>query len=121
MQVKSGILSIQKTQTIRTLLLIDDNVAHGDAFREALLTATDGPFEGAWVTTLAEGLERLQDQEIWAVFMSLELTDGQGLETIDRLALAVPGLPTLVIVGAGEEKVGLEALKRGAKDYILEN
>jgi diguanylate cyclase (GGDEF)-like protein/PAS domain S-box-containing protein len=63
----------------------------------------------------------MEGEEIWAVFMNLELTDSRGLETLDRLSLAAPGLPALVIVGADEENIGLEALKRGAKDYILEN
>jgi DNA-binding NarL/FixJ family response regulator len=71
--------------------------------------------------TLAEGLERLKGQEIWAIFINLVLPDSQGLGTFDRLSRAVPGFPTLVIAGAENEDVALEALQRGAKDYILEN
>ncbi len=37
----------------RTLLLIDDVSAHAKVFREALIDASDGPFDGEWITTLA--------------------------------------------------------------------
>ena len=53
-----AILSSQLLQNIpegrymgdrRTLLLIDDDPAHVKVFREALVEARDGPFEGKWV------------------------------------------------------------------------
>jgi len=43
---------------VRTLLLIDDDAAHAKVFRDALLIANGGPFQGEWVRTLAEGFER---------------------------------------------------------------
>ena len=106
---------------IRTLLLIDNDPSHADVFRDALLNASDGPFKGEWVRTLAEGTERLREKEIWAIFVNLSLPDSQGIETFDRLSLAVPGVPTLILAGAEDRDIGLEALRHGAKDYLLEN
>ena len=48
----------------RTVLLIDNNPAHAEALREALLASKEGPFQGKFVTTLAEGLECLQKEDI---------------------------------------------------------
>jgi len=107
--------------TKRTLLLIDSDASHVDVFTDALLNATDGPFAGECVKTLAEGIRRLKAKEIWAIFLNLSLPDSQGLETFDRLARAAPGVPTLIIAGAQEAEIGLEALRRGAKDYLLED
>src|SRR6202051_3704256 len=107
--------------TIRTLLLIDDDASHVDAFSDALLNATDGPFQGECVKTLAEGIRRLKRKEFWAIFLNLSLPDSQGVETFDKLALAVPRVPTLIIAGAKDVGVALEALRRGAKDYLLED
>src|SRR6202051_4382257 len=107
--------------TIRTLLLIDDDASHVDAFSDALLNATDGPFQGECVKTLAEGIRRLKRKEFWAIFLNLSLPDSQGVETFDKLALAVPRVPTLIIAGATDAEIGLEALRRGAKDYLLED
>src|SRR3984893_14174422 len=107
--------------TIRTLLLIDDDASHVDAFSDALLNATDGPFQGECVKTLAEGIRRSKNKEIWAIFLNLSPPDSQGLETFDKLALAVPGVPTLILAGAKDVGVALEALRHGAKDYLLED
>jgi diguanylate cyclase (GGDEF)-like protein/PAS domain S-box-containing protein len=107
--------------TPRTLLLIDDNASHVDVFTDALLNATDGPFTGECVKTLGEGIKRLKGKEFWAILLNLSLPDSQGIETFDKLALAVPGVPTLIIAGAQDVRVALEALRRGAKDYLLED
>ncbi len=106
---------------IRTLLLIDNDSSHAAVFREALLHAIGGPFEGERVTTLAKGIERAKQAPIWAIFLNLVLPDSKGLATFDGLALAVPGVPTMVLVGEAEEGLALEALNRGAKDYLLES
>src|SRR6202162_952547 len=107
--------------TPRTLLLIDGNASHVDIFTDALLNATDGPFTGECVKTLGEGIKRLRGKEFWAIFLNLSLPDSQGIETFDKLAPAVPGVPTLIIAGATDAEVGLEAWRRGAKDYLLED
>jgi diguanylate cyclase (GGDEF)-like protein/PAS domain S-box-containing protein len=105
----------------RTLLLIDDNPGHSKVFREALVDASDGPFEGEWTKTLSEGSERLSKNGIWAVFLSLRLPGSDGLSAFDQLLQTAPGVPFLVLGGAGDKAISLEALKRGAKDYLLED
>jgi PAS domain S-box-containing protein len=80
----------------RTLLLIDDNLAHGRSFQDALLTATDGPFYGEWVRSVAECVETLANKEIWAIILNLCLPGDQGLAHMVT-----------------------EALRRGAKDFLL--
>ena len=104
----------------RTLLLIDDDPAHREVFREALLGAKESPLEGEFATTLSQGLKLLRTKGIWAIFANLSLPDSQGLETFDKILEAAPGVPTLVLCGGEQEEIALEALRRGAKDYLLE-
>src|ERR1022692_1109111 len=106
---------------VRRLLLIDDDPAHAGIFKEALLNADDGPFEGEWIRTLAEGVERLANKNIWAVFVNLYLPDSEGLNTFDKLQQAAPSVPTLVVGGIWGQAIAKEALRRGAKDYLLED
>jgi diguanylate cyclase (GGDEF)-like protein/PAS domain S-box-containing protein len=105
----------------RTLLLIDNGTHHHEIFRDAIANAIDGPFRGERVSTLAEAVERLKKNGIWAIFVNLSLPDSRGIETLDWLALAAGGIPTLVLAGAEERGLALEALRRGAKDYLLED
>jgi diguanylate cyclase (GGDEF)-like protein/PAS domain S-box-containing protein len=105
----------------RTLLLIDNSTHHHDIFRDAIANAIDGPFEGECVTTLAAAVERLKRNGIWAIFVNLSLPDSRGIETLDWVRLAAGGIPTLVLAGVQERELALEALRRGAKDYLLED
>ena len=106
---------------IRTLLLIDDNSHHADVFIDAVVNAIDGPYKGEWVTNLSEGIGRLQKGGISSVFVNLSLPDSQGLATLDKLLLAAPSVPTLILAGTKDVAVALEALQHGAKDYLLED
>ncbi len=103
-----------------TLLLIDDHRSHALALREALLTTTGGRFHVESVRTLSKGLERLSKKGIRAVFVNLFLSDSQGIDTLDRLLVAAPGVPILVLAGAADEEIAREALQRGAQDFLLE-
>src|ERR1700688_4094465 len=94
----------------RTLLLIDNNPTHAKFFREALLRADDGPFEGEFVTTISQGLERLYKKGIWAIFANLSLPDSQGLDTFDKLLHAASGVPTLILCGAEQGGIAVEAM-----------
>src|ERR1700722_4456885 len=106
---------------IRTLLLIDPDSHHADVFIAALVNAIDGRYKGECVTSLFEGIERLKKGGIWAVFVNLSLPDSQGLATLDKLLLEMPDVPTLTLAGSKDVAVTLEALRHGAKDYLLED
>ena len=105
---------------IRNLLLIDKNPAHAELLRAALLNTNEGPFHDEWVQTLSQAVERLREKTVWAIFANTSLPDSQGLDTIDQLIQAAPGVPILVLAGAEHEDLCTEALRRGAKDYLLE-
>ncbi len=105
---------------IRNLLLVDQNPAHWELFRAALLNTHEGPFNDEWVQTLSQSVQRLDQKTVWAIFANTSLPDSQGLDTIDKLIQAAPGVPILVLGGAEDEGLCREALRRGAKDYLLE-
>jgi PAS domain-containing protein len=105
---------------IRNLLLIDQDPAHAELFRAALLDTNEGAFHEEWVQTLSQSVQRLDEKPIWAIFANTSLPDSQGLDTIDQLIQAAPGVPILVLAGAEHEDLCTEALRRGAKDYLLE-
>ena len=104
----------------RTLLLIDDNPVHARVFREALSDTSDGPFEGEWITTLADALTRLSKKKIWAIFVNLRLGGCKSLAVFDQILHSAPGVPILVLGGPHDRAVAVQALQRGAKDYLVE-
>jgi PAS domain S-box-containing protein len=45
----------------------------------------------------------------------------EGLQVIDAVHEALPSLPVIVLTGTGSEEVAVEAMKRGAADYVIKN
>src|ERR1700730_18605658 len=100
------------------VLLIEDNSADAKLIREALTDKRFGPFQIEWVKNLSDGLERLSKGGIEAVLADLLLPDSQGIKTLDRILLAAPGVPILVVSGLDDECMAWQAVQHGAKDYI---
>src|ERR1700722_8819258 len=102
------------------ILLIDDKSSHAEALAEALIAAGHDPSNLEWVETFSSGLERLAHRKPSAIFVNLNLPDSRGVDTLDRLVLAAPTIPIVVIGGADEEEICKAAMKNGAQDYQLE-
>src|ERR1700676_3670391 len=101
-----------------TILLIENDPAAADKIRAALATTGGGSFEVEWVRQLSEVLARLSKQGINAVLLELSLPDSHGIETFDKLFLAAPDVPILIL-GNGNEALAKEAVGHGAQDYLL--
>jgi diguanylate cyclase (GGDEF)-like protein/PAS domain S-box-containing protein len=103
------------------LLLIEDNPGDAKLVQRALNNTRFGPFQIEWVKNLSDGLERLSKGGIEAVLADLSLADSQGLETLDRLLLAAPRVPILVLSGLDDEDIASQAVQHGAQDYLPKN
>ncbi|SDG56458.1 diguanylate cyclase domain-containing protein [Roseospirillum parvum] len=103
----------------RSVLLVEDNP--GDARLIEILLASSGgePFEVVHAPTLGEALGRLDAAPVDVVLLDLSLPDSLGLDTVDRMRRAHPELPIVVLSGTGDDDLALEAVKRGAQDYLV--
>ena len=110
---------------VRVLLIQAD--AHGAGIvRDALSRNTR--YEIEWVRTCALGLERLGEagrqsktdlDRIAVTLVDLCLSDGTGMELIDRLHAASPATPMVILSAAQDEALAEAALEHGAQDFIL--
>jgi diguanylate cyclase (GGDEF)-like protein/PAS domain S-box-containing protein len=100
------------------LLLIEDNPFDAKMVREALAATGFGPFRIEWTKNLGDGLERLSKGGIAAVLADLFLPDSQGIETLDRLLLAAPRVPILVLSGLDDDGIASRTVQRGAQDFL---
>ncbi|MFW6162783.1 MAG: ATP-binding protein [Planctomycetota bacterium] len=99
-----------------TVLLIEDNP--GDV---ALIRSMLGrqPFALESVSRLADGLDRLDQGDIDFALVDLSLPDSEGLDTLTRVREHAPTLPVVVLTGTDDEALGLEAVQKGAQDYLV--
>ncbi len=112
------------TQAIK-VLLIENSKSDAAIISHALIGASlKDPrfaFEVEWVTTLAQGLARLDQGGIQVVATDLGLTDSHGLETPQQIMKQYPDLPIVVLTGMAEDQGAIDALQMGAQDYLNKN
>jgi diguanylate cyclase (GGDEF)-like protein/PAS domain S-box-containing protein len=104
--------------SVDRLLLIDSNPAHAKVVRDALDDSRDGPFEIEWVTRLSDGLDRLSRGGIRAVLLDLFLPDSEGIETFEKLTVAAPQTPILVLSDLDDEDLARQTARQGAQGYL---
>src|SRR6059058_5996387 len=98
------------------LLVIDDEDSILHAFRRAF-RAPDFTLRSA--STAAEGLTRLSEVEPDVVILDIHLPGASGLDTFEQIHRMDARLPVILITGHGTTDLAIEAIKRGAYDYLL--
>lgn len=96
-------------------LVVEDSPTQ--AFHIRLLLEADG-FEVATVSRLSEAIERLGKSPFDVVALDLMLPDSSGLEGLDTLVASSPTTPIVVLTAHTDERMALDALGRGAEDYL---
>lgn len=69
-------------------------------------------------SSLAEAREVLPLQRFSAVLLDLNLPDGNGLDYIEELRNSHPGISIIVITGTGDVPLAVEAMRRGADNFL---
>ena len=102
------------------ILVIDDDP--GDC-RLVKLVLKEPPqateFTVETAESLAEGLNCLKRRSFDLVLLDLGLPDSRGLETVDKFCRACPHIAVVVLTDLEDEAVSLEAIKKGASDYLV--
>jgi DNA-binding response OmpR family regulator len=98
------------------LLVIDDESSVLYALEKGLRTAT---LEVITASTAKEGIELVQQHSPDAVILDVKLTDMSGLEAFEQIRYIDPHLPVLFITAHATTEMAIEAMKRGAFEYLL--
>jgi two-component system nitrogen regulation response regulator GlnG len=99
-----------------TLLIIDDEPVIQHAFRKAFRSPAH---EVLTASTAADGLESLRRQTPDVVILDVHLPDSDGLATFEKIRAFDARIPVILITGHGTTELAIEAMKRGAFDYLL--
>jgi DNA-binding NarL/FixJ family response regulator len=68
-----------------------------------------------WVAELSNGIERLRNGGVGAVVLDLTLPDSHGVETVDKVFQAAPGVPILILSEADAEEIASQVVQRGPR------
>jgi signal transduction histidine kinase/HPt (histidine-containing phosphotransfer) domain-containing protein/BarA-like signal transduction histidine kinase len=100
------------------ILLIEDNPADARLIREFLLFSESQHYRLFHSPTLAEGRRILESQTIDLVLLDLYLPDSLGLDSFDKLMQSFSDYPVIVLTGLSDERMGLQAVRTGAQDFL---
>ena len=97
------------------LLVVDDEPIICHSFRRVFATSE---VEVLTAGTVAEGWQRVEQDRPDVIVLDLQLPDGSGLELFDRIRAADSKRPVIFITAHGSTETAIEAMKRGAFDYL---
>jgi PAS domain S-box-containing protein len=105
------------------VLIVEDDMVDRMACRRALAQDPDYEFVLSEAETGREGLQLAHTQKPDCILLDYHLPDLNGLEFLVELADdtgAIP-VPVMMLTGADNAAVAVEAMKRGARDYLIKD
>ncbi|MGB3480137.1 MAG: diguanylate cyclase [bacterium] len=108
-----------KENTIKNVLVIEDNFDEFNIMQEMLTEAIESSFELIHVDRLESALEKLLAGSIDIILLDLSLPDCQMQNTFSKLYEQTPDVPIIVMASPEEESLAVKAAQLGAEDYII--
>lgn len=100
---------------IRILLVDDDEIDRESLSRH--IDESELPYALTALGSKRAGLQALATATFDIVLLDFELGDGTGLEILP----ALEDTPAIIITGCGSEEVAVEAMRLGARDYLIKD
>jgi signal transduction histidine kinase len=111
--------------TTWTLLITDDCQEDREVYREYLSSDPQQSYQFIEAGSAEAGLALCEQQRYDAILLDFCLPDMTGLEFLEALqqrfsaAEDMPNLPIIMLTGQGDERVAVQAMKRGVQDYLV--
>jgi two-component system cell cycle sensor histidine kinase/response regulator CckA len=105
-------------ETIK-VLLIEDNRSDAKLLKVTFSRVYSPIYEITHVEDLNSGLQYLAWEDFDVIFLDLTLPDASGIETLLQVQAVAPNVPILVLTGIDDEDLAVNAMQKGAQDYLV--
>lgn len=111
------------TRPLIRVLLVEDDAVDRMACRRALSRNPDYEFVLSEADSGREGLQLAHEQKPDCVLLDYHLPDLNGLEFLAALVddTGSISLPVMMLTGTDNATIAVEAMKRGARDYLIKD
>lgn len=100
-------------------LLIEDDPDDILLLKDSLAEIGLGRIKLDYTDRLSRGLIQLGTQSYDVILLDLNLPDSRGLDTLNTTIKRFPRLPVVVLSGLADDTITIEAVRRGAQDYLV--
>ena len=100
------------------LLIVEDDVIDRKQMERLLSRSSRSIYDVEFTDYLGKAVALLNEQTFDILLLDLNLPDSNGLDTLVAVEKSHPSLPKIVVTGEGNEDLGLEAVTKGAQDYL---
>jgi two-component system response regulator AtoC len=98
------------------ILIVDDEVDALELMSELFESKGYSP---TTATNGIEALNKVRDDEPDMVISDIRMPDMDGMQLLENLSQRFPHIPVIMVTAHGTIEAAVEAIKMGAKDYIL--
>jgi diguanylate cyclase (GGDEF)-like protein len=101
------------------VVLIEDNPTDARMIQKMVEEKSWASFNLTCVDKLQAGLKHLSNGGADIVLLDLDLPDSKGLGTFIKVHTQEAAVPIVVLTELDDEKIGLEAVQKGARDFLV--
>ncbi len=113
---RNGVTNSQATPIGCRLLIVDDELAHRNVLAVML---QDSGIVCTAVSSAKAALDLLRMEPMDAIISDLKMPEVSGMELLAEIRLRHPHLVFLIATGAEDVRLGVEAMRQGADDYLI--
>ena len=99
--------------------MVEDYPPDRELIEVLLAEAPSASFQSEHAGLLADALERVARGGIDAVLLDLSLPDSEGIDACIAVHKQSSAVPIVVLTGLDDEDLAIEAVQRGAQDYLV--
>src|SRR3989440_12633841 len=99
-----------------TVLVVDDSAV--DRRFVGGILSRDGKFKVEFAEDGSQALTRMRESEPDLIVTDLQMPNRNGLELVAAVRMHHPNVPIILMTGHGSEDLAVEALHRGATNYV---
>ncbi len=101
-----------------TVFIVDDDLGLLRLIEKSLRRER---YSTATASSAREAMDWLGNNQPDLMLLDLKLEDAGGQEVIEQMARTGRSVPFIIITGQGDERVAVEMMKRGARDYLVKD
>jgi len=101
------------------ILMVEDDAVQLRILEKALLSSTETPLKLKKAEDLRSAFKVLDRDPINVVLLDLNLPDSYGIDTVLKMLEHASDVPIVVMTGDDDSKTAIEALRKGAQDYLV--